>query len=83
VSRQVPDDAPIIDAPAIDTPTINPEAVREEYWRQRALRRAKIERRRRTKRAGARFWVVLLLLLAVFGLLALTTWREIGQLFGL
>ena len=71
-----------MDAP-VDVPTINPEAVREEYWRARARRRAKIEHRRRTKRAGARFWIVLLLLLAVFALLATTTWREIGQLFGL
>jgi hypothetical protein len=77
VSRNVPDLIPE------DAPVIDPEVVREEYWRQRAVRRAKLEHLRRKKRAGARFWVVLLLLLAVFGLLALTTWREIGQLFGL
>lgn len=77
MSRNVPDLIPE------DAPVIDPEAVREEYWRQRAVRRAKLEHRKRTKRAGARFWIVLLLLLAVFGILALTTWREIGQLFGL
>lgn len=77
VSRNVPDLVPK------DAPVIDPEVVREEYWRQRAVRRAKLEHRKRTKRAGARFWIVLLLLLAVFGILALTTWREIGQLFGL
>jgi hypothetical protein len=33
--------------------------------------------------AGARFWVVLLLLLVAFVVLATTTWREIGRLFGL
>ncbi len=76
-SRNVPDLIPD------DAPVIDPEAVREEYWRQRALRRAKLEHRKRMKRAGARFWIVLLLLVVVFGLLALTTWREIGQLFGL
>lgn len=77
VRRNVPDLIPK------DDPVIDPEVVREEYWRQRAVRRAKLEHRKRTKRAGARFWIVLLLLLAVFGILAVTTWREIGQLFGL
>jgi hypothetical protein len=33
--------------------------------------------------AGARFWVVLLLLVVAFAALATTTWREIGRLFGL
>jgi hypothetical protein len=42
-----------------------------------------VEHTRRTKRAGARFWVVFVLLAAAFVLLALTTWREIGRLFGL
>lgn len=66
-----------------DVPSVDPEAVRAEYRRQRAVRRAKIEHRRRTKRAGARFWVVLTLLVAAFVLLAMTTWQEIGRLFGL
>lgn len=77
MSRNVPDLIPD------DVPVIDPEVVREEYWRQRALRRAKVEHRKRMKRAGKRFWIVLLLLVVVFGVLALTTWREIGQLFGL
>ena len=77
VSRNAPDLSPD------EAPTVDPEAVRARYRHQRAVRRAKIERRKRTKRAGARFWVVLILLVAGFLLLALTTWREIGQLFGL
>jgi hypothetical protein len=35
------------------------------------------------RRAGARFWVVLVLLVAACVVLAMTTWREIGRLFGL
>jgi hypothetical protein len=66
-----------------DAPPVDPEAVRREYRRQRALRKAKVERARRTRRAGARFWVVLLLLVAGAVLVALTTWRQIGELFGL
>ena len=77
VSRNPPDLRPE------EAPTVDRDAVRERYRHQQAVRRAKIERRRRTKRAGARFWLVLLLLVAGFVLLALTTWREIGQLFGL
>lgn len=70
--------------PAVqDAPPVDPEAVRREYRRQRALRKAKVERARRTRRAGARFWVVLLLLVAGAVLVALTTWRQIGELFGL
>ncbi len=38
---------------------------------------------KRTKWAGARFWVVLVLLIVACVLLAMTTWREIGRLFGL
>ncbi len=68
---------------AQESPPIDPEAVRREYRRQRALRKAKIDRERRTKRAGARFWLVLALLVAGAVFVALTTWRQIGELFGL
>jgi hypothetical protein len=64
-------------------PAVDPDAVRRSYHLHRARRKARIEHRRRTKRAGARFWVVLVLLVAVCVFLALTTWREIGRLFGL
>ena len=66
-----------------ETPALDPDAVRRSYQHHRARRRARVEHTRRTKRAGARFWIVLVLLVAAFVLLALTTWREIGRLFGL
>jgi hypothetical protein len=69
--------------PPEEAPVVDPEAVRRSYHLHRARRKARIEHRRRTKRAGARFWVVLVLLVAVCVFLALTTWREIGRLFGL
>ena len=69
--------------PSDEGPTVDPDAVRRSYHLHRARRKARIEHRRRTKRAGARFWVVLVLLVAVCVFLALTTWREIGRLFGL
>jgi hypothetical protein len=66
-----------------ETPALDPDAVRRSYQHHRARRRARVEHTRHTKRAGARFWVVFVLLVAAFVLLALTTWREIGRLFGL
>ncbi len=69
--------------PPEEAPVVDPEAVRRSYHLHRARRKARIEHRRRTKRAGARFWVVLVLLVAACVFLALTTWREIGRLFGL
>ena len=66
-----------------DAAPLDPDAVRRSYHEHRARRRARVEHRRRTKWAGARFWVVLGLQVAASVLLALTTWREIGRLFGL
>ena len=68
---------------APDAPPIDPDAVRREYHRQRARRKARTERRKRAKRAGARFWVVLVVLVALAVVLVLSTWRQIGELFGL
>jgi hypothetical protein len=66
-----------------ELPAVDPDAIRRSYHRHRARRRARVEHVRRTKRAGARFWVVFVLLVAACVFLALTTWREIGRLFGL
>jgi hypothetical protein len=66
-----------------DAPSLDTDAVRRSYLHHRARRRARIEYVRRSKRAGARFWVILVLLVAVCVVLAMTTWREIGRLFGL
>ena len=38
---------------------------------------------RATRRAGIRFWVVLILLLVASALLAVTFWRQVQELFGL
>jgi len=66
-----------------DVPSLDAEAVRRSYQHHRARRRARVEHVRRSRRAGARFWVVLLLLVAACVVIAMTTWREIGRLFGL
>ena len=58
-------------------------AVDRAYLQERARRRARSERSRARRRAGLRFWLVLLGLVAVSVLLTLTIWREVERLFGL
>lgn len=71
------------DAAPDDTPPIDPVAVRDAYRLHRARRKARIEHRKRTKRAGIRFWLVLAVLLVASVVVAVTIWHEIQQLFGL
>ena len=70
-------------APPIDAIPFDPIAVDRAYLQERARRRARVERTRARRRAGLRFWLVLLGLLAVSVLLTLTIWREVERLFGL
>jgi hypothetical protein len=66
-----------------ETPPIDPDAIEDAYRYHRARRRARVERRRSIRRAGLRFWVVLLLLVAVSVALVATVWEQVQQLFGL
>jgi hypothetical protein len=66
-----------------EVPVVDHEAVRDTVRFHRARRKARIEHRRRTRRAGLRFWFVLLLLLVASIALSVAIWREIQQLFGL
>jgi hypothetical protein len=66
-----------------EPPRLDPDAVQRSYHVHRARRAARVAHRRSTRMAGARFWIVLILLVVAFVALATTTWREIGRLFGL
>ena len=66
-----------------DVPVVDDERVRQTVRLHRARRKARIEHRKRTRRAGIRFWIVLLILLVVSVALSVTIWHEIQQLFGL
>ena len=44
-----------------DVPVVDHERVRDTVRLHRARRKARIEHRKRTRRAGIRFWLVLLL----------------------
>jgi anti-sigma-K factor RskA len=66
-----------------EAPPLDPEAVERAYRLHRA-RRAARERWHREKRwASFRFWLVLVLVLAVAALLAARTLGEIERVFGL
>lgn len=69
--------------PVEESPPIDPDAIEAAYRLHRARRLARFERRRRARRAGIRFWIVLLLLAVACTFLAVTLWREIERLFGL
>ena len=66
-----------------EPPRVDPDAIRRSYHVHRARRAARVAHRRSSRMAGARFWIVLILLVVAFVALATTTWHEIGRLFGL
>jgi hypothetical protein len=66
-----------------EAPPIDPDAIEDAYLYHRARRRALVERRRSTRRAGLRFWAVLLLLVAASVVLVATVWDQVQDLFGL
>jgi len=66
-----------------DVPFVDHEAVQQTVRFHRARRKARIEHRKRGRRAAIRFWVVLVGLLVAILVLSLTVWHEIQRLFGL
>jgi hypothetical protein len=66
-----------------DTPPVDPIAVDRAYLVHRARRQARLDRVRATRRAGLRFWLVLLGLFVASIVLGFSIWREIERLFGL
>jgi hypothetical protein len=66
-----------------DVPVVDHEAVRATMLLHRARRKARTAHRKRTRRAGIRFWLVLFVLLVASVVLSVTIWHEIQRLFGL
>ena len=66
-----------------DAPPLDPGAIDRAYWHHRARRHARVERRRATRRAGARFWLVLLVLVAVTVAIVVFIAHDIQRLFGI
>ena len=68
---------------ASDIAFVDHEAVRRTVRFHRARRKARIEHRKRGRRAAIRFWLVFASLLIVSVVLSVTIWHEIQRLFGL
>ncbi len=66
-----------------EAPPLDPHAVDRAYRFYRAKRHARIEHRRETRMARARYWAFLGLLLLACLVVAVTVWGEITKLFGL
>lgn len=62
---------------------LDPLAVQRAYELHRARRRAHRHHRRETKRAQLRFWLVLLVLIALSVYLSVVIWHQIERTFGL
>jgi hypothetical protein len=69
--------------PHVEAPPVDPAAIDRAYRFYRAQRYVKLEHRRATRVAHARFWVALGLLVLACLVLAVTIWDEISNLFGL
>jgi hypothetical protein len=69
--------------PEPDAPSFDRAAVERAYRLQRARRRARVAHTREQRRAGLRFLLVLIALVALSVYLSLTVWNEIERLFGL
>jgi type VI protein secretion system component VasF len=62
---------------------LDPAAVQRAYQLHRARRRAHRNKRRETKRAKLRFWIVLIVLVAASVYLSIVIWHQIQRTFGL
>jgi hypothetical protein len=63
-------------------PPLDPYAVADAYRLHRARRRARIEHLREKRRAGLRFWLVVLVLMAASVALVVLVVDEVQKLFG-
>jgi cell division septal protein FtsQ len=63
-------------------PPLDSHAVEHAYRLHRARRRARFERHREKRRAGLRFWLVVLVLVAASLALGVLIVQEVQRLFG-
>jgi type VI protein secretion system component VasF len=69
--------------PEPEAPVTDPETLERAYRLHQAKRRARVERERERRRAQLRFWVVLLLLVALMVTFAVLVWHQVQHLFGI
>lgn len=68
---------------APDDDPLDPTAIELRYRYHRALRHARVLRRQESRLAGYRFYIVLVVLLALAVVFVVGSWHEIQRLFGL
>lgn len=66
-----------------ETIPVDPHAVDRAYRLERAKRRARVERSRARRLAGFRFFLGLVVLLALSVGFVVVVWRQVQELFGL
>jgi hypothetical protein len=66
-----------------ETIPVDPHAIDRAYRLERAKRRARVERRRARRLAGFRFFLALVVLLALSVGFVVVVWRQVQELFGL
>lgn len=69
--------------PLQDDPPTDPNAVGEAYRFHRARRRAHVRHRQERRKAGLRYYLVLLLLLVGTLVIAVTIWSQVRKAFGI
>ena len=66
-----------------EDPPIDPSAIELRYRYHRAQRHARILRRQESRLARYRFYIAMIVLLAIAGAFVVGAWHEIQHLFGL
>ena len=64
------------------TPPLDPRAIERSYRLHRARRRARVEHHREKRRAGLRFWLVVLILVTAILSIGVLVVDEVQRLFG-
>ena len=66
-----------------DDPPLDPSAIERRYRYHRAQRHARVRRRQESRLAQYRFYIVMLMLMAIAVAFVVGSWHEIQRLFGL
>jgi hypothetical protein len=81
VARPVPSER--VSPPSDEDAPVDPSAIELRYRYHRAQRHARVLRRQESRLARYRFYIVLLVLIAIAVAFVLGSWHEIQRLFGL
>ena len=66
-----------------EVPVSDPEARELRYRHHRARRHARIRAKEETRLARYRFWIVLIVLVAIAAVFVVLVWHQVQKLFGL